>query len=291
MYEFNNQTRVIADLVNVNRLVRETLEYATNRQSYDIKAYNARKAALGQFVAGAKFSSNDEKGEAGDKLNERLKTFYDTIYGDDSTVVTVRGEEVVADSAQHFAIFDNAIPVYLSLRNVIMNQVNIAKKQNMFDYPTLDEVIKEENRFFPGFVHFILFGDLERFFLEYNKARNEAKGAITPQSNFIEKDLVKITQIMAVVRQNALVTTADYYEYIDPLFALIEMTNGRRDLPVGKNFQAVFNDVKNAIAKYVNAEQVTYQTVFSVLFQEAVEDSKKRQQEAAQKAEENSPKA
>ena len=108
----------------------------------------------------------------------------------------------------------------------------------------------------------LMLEELDHQFAEYNKARQEAKGGITAQSNFIQNDINRLVKLFHFSRDNATARNAEYYEVIDPLFALIEMTGGRRDLPQGKNFGEVFISVKKVArektAKWEEAWKAAY---------------------------------
>lgn len=288
MNEFNNYTRVIADFIRVNCIFRDTLEYVMVKPKYDVKMYENRRKALEMAM-----TSNtplkvtcDNSQEAGQKLMEKMQELFSLVYGADSSVVRVRGEELTVDTARHLAIFELVIPIHEEIRKIISAHVDAAKKNNKYDMPLIDETIKTDERYYRGFTDLLLFNELEKLFVEYNKARSEAKGAITPQSNFIQNDIAKIVQLINFVRQNGQVTSADYYAYIDPLFALIEMTSGRRDLPTGRTFKDLFPEVRSLITKFVQENEVSYQKCYSQLVQLAVEDGKRLAEEAKKKSDE-----
>ena len=151
--------------------------------------------------------------------------------------------------------------------------MNGARKEDKMDEPTYDDVISKGEYFYRGMVNMLLLDQFDHLFAEYNKARNEAKGAITPQSNFIQNDISRVVNLFHFVRNNAVARSADYYEVIDPLFALIEMTGGRRDLPVGKNFGDMFTEVKKITREHANKWEVAWKPsydAFNAHFQEEV---------------------
>ena len=155
----------------------------------------------------------------------------------------------------------------------------------MMDEPTFIDVINKEELFYHGLANMLLIDELDHLFAEYNKARNEAKGAITPQSNFISNDINRVVSLMNMLRQRSPIKSNDYYELIDPEFALIEMTSGRRDLPEGKNFGDVFTSVKKIARektiKWENEWKPAYDTFIRHFAEEA---EKMNNQNAANKA-------
>ena len=137
------------------------------------------------------------------------------------------------------------------------------------DEPSYVDLIAKNELFYRGMVNMLLLDQFDHLFAEYNKARNEAKGAITPQSNFIQNDITRVVNLFHFVRNNAVAKSAEYYEVIDPLFALIEMTGGRRDLPEGINFGDIFTNIKQITREHANKWELAWKE-FNKHFQEEV---------------------
>ncbi len=278
MEELNNATRIIADFLNLNATIRDTLEYVMPKTEYSFKAYETRKKVLNLVLSNENsplMITCKNSGEAGEKLLKKFNEFYEDIYGDTSSIVKVRGETIDVDKAQNLTLLELVIPLREEVNRILHAHIAGAKKNNQYNLPLLEEAVKDDERHYRGFAYLLLFNELEKSFLEYNKARNEAKGAITPQSNFIQNDINKIIQLFYFVRQNGQVPTLDYYDMVDPLFALIEATGGRRELKKGTTFRDVFTNVKELITKYLQPNEVNYQKSFGELFRLMVEDSKK----------------
>ncbi len=248
----NNYTIAISSFLRFNVVILNTLEYVMRKDKYDLNAYKARKEIIEKEITTNTplKSCLDNSGEAGKALLEKIQNISNEIYGDNSTIVKLAGDEseLRVDQAQHLLVYESVLPVYEEIRHVIVAHIAQARKENLYDDEILDKTLLATEYFYRGIVNMLLLDDLDRLFAEYNKARQEAKGEITPQSNFIQGDIQKVVGFLNQTRQNSPLTSGDYYELIDPLFALIEMTSGRRDLPVGKNFGDVFTNVKS-IAK------------------------------------------
>lgn len=273
----NNYTAAIASFVRFDVVLFNTLEYVMKKDSYDINAYKARKEIITTEITQNTplKSCLDHSGEAGEKLMSKIKELLSLVYSDESTIVRLGadGKELRVDAAQHIAIYDAVLPIHEELRNIIGAHVQQAIKENMYDEPTFPDVLNKEELFYRGLVNLLLVDDLDHLFAEYNKARQEAQGAITPQSNFIQNDISKVVSFMNMSRQHSPIRSSDYYELIDPEFALIEMTSGRRDLPEGKNFGDVFTDVKKLarekVAKWEDAWKPTYDAFIKHFAEEA----------------------
>lgn len=273
----NNFTAAISSFLRFDVVVFNTLEYVMKKDVYDVNAYKARKEIIQTEIEQNTPLKNclDNSGEAGEKLMNRIKELLSTVYSDESTIVKLNaeGNELRVDSAQHIAVYDAVLPIHEEMRAIMMAHVVEAKKQEKYDEPKLDELMEKEEYFYRGLCNMLLLNDLDHLFAEYNKARQEAKGAITPQSNFIQNDLSRIVGFISNLRQRSPLISSDYYELIDPLFALIEMTNGRRALPEGKNFGDVITSVKtiarDKVMKWENAWKPAYDSYLQYFAEEA----------------------
>ena len=285
----NNYTGAIASFIRFNVVLFNTLEYVMKKDNYDLNAFNARKEIISTEISKNTplKSCLDNSGEAGTKLLEKIKDLLDTIYGDDSTIVrkSADGKELRVDAAQHIAVFEAVLPIHEEVRSIISAHLVQANKQNMMDEPTFIDVINKEELFYHGLANMLLIDELDHLFAEYNKARNEAKGAITPQSNFISNDINRVVSLMNMLRQRSPIKSNDYYELIDPEFALIEMTSGRRDLPEGKNFGDVFTSVKKIAREKTIKWENEWKPAYDAFIRHFAEGAEKmNNQNAANKA-------
>ena len=285
----NNYTGAIASFIRFNVVLFNTLEYVMKKDNYDLNAFNARKEIISTEISKNTplKSCLDNSGEAGTKLLEKIKDLLDTIYGDDSTIVrkSADGKELRVDAAQHIAVFEAVLPIHEEVRSIISAHLAQANKQNMMDEPTFIDVINKEELFYHGLANMLLIDELDHLFAEYNKARNEAKGAITPQSNFISNDINRVVSLMNMLRQRSPIESNDYYELIDPEFALIEMTSGRRDLPEGKNFGDVFTSVKKIAREKTIKWENEWKPAYDAFIRHFAEEAEKmNNQNAANKA-------
>ena len=285
----NNYTGAIASFILFNVVLFNTLEYVMKKDNYDLNAFNARKEIISTEISKNTplKSCLDNSGEAGTKLLEKIKDLLDTIYGDDSTIVrkSADGKELRVDAAQHIAVFEAVLPIHEEVRSIISAHLAQANKQNMMDEPTFIDVINKEELFYHGLANMLLIDELDHLFAEYNKARNEAKGAITPQSNFISNDINRVVSLMNMLRQRSPIKSNDYYELIDPEFALIEMTSGRRDLPEGKNFGDVFTSVKKIAREKTIKWENEWKPAYDAFIRHFAEEAEKmNNQNAANKA-------
>ena len=285
----NNYTGAIASFIRFNVVLFNTLEYVMKKDNYDLNAFNARKEIISTEISKNTplKSCLDNSGEAGTKLLEKIKELLDTIYGDDSTIVrkSADGKELRVDAAQHIAVFEAVLPIHEEVRSIISAHLAQANKQNMMDEPTFIDVINKEELFYHGLANMLLIDELDHLFAEYNKARNEAKGAITPQSNFISNDINRVVSLMNMLRQRSPIKSNDYYELIDPEFALIEMTSGRRDLPEGKNFGDVFTSVKKIAREKTIKWENEWKPAYDAFIRHFAEEAEKmNNQNAANKA-------
>ena len=247
----NNYTAAIASFIRFDVVVFNTLEYAMKKDQYDVNAYKARKEIITTEITQNTPLKNccEHSEEAGKNLLAKINELLDTIYSENSTIVRITqdGNELRVDYSQAIAVFEAVMPIHEELRKIIAAHVAAAVKEEKYDEPTFPDVLNKEEYFYRGLVNMLMLEELDHQFAEYNKARQEAKGGITAQSNFIQNDINRLVKLFHFSRDNATARNAEYYEVIDPLFALIEMTGGRRDLPAGKNFGDMFISVKKVV--------------------------------------------
>ena len=284
----NNYTLAISSFLRFNVVVLNTFEYVMRKDKYEINAYNARKDILHNEITNNTPLKNccDNSGEAGKKLVKLVEDLIDVAYSPASTIVKVSGDgnELRVDHAQHIALYEAVMPLYDEMRNVINAHVQAARKEQKFDDALLEQALNLTEYFYRGLVNMLLLDDLDRLFAEYNKARQEAKGEITPQSNFIQNDIQKVVGFINRSRQTSPITSSDYYELIDPLFALMEMTSGRRDLPSGSNFGEQFTKVKTIAREKTQKWETSWKPVYDSFIKHFDETIREMQKSATPQA-------
>ena len=280
----NNYTAAIASFIRYDVVLFNTLEYATKKDKYDVNAYKARQEIISKEIELNTPLKNclDNSGDAGKNLLEKIKELIRLVYSPESTICKLGPDETElrVDSSQALTIYEQVLPIHEELRKIVEAHVMAARKNNAYDEPTFDDVITKEEYFYRSLVNMIMLDTFDHFFAEYNKARQEAKGAITPQSNFIQNDINKLVNLFQFSRQNAVARSAEYYSMVDPLFTLIEMTGGRRDLPEGKNFGQVFVEVKTKTREVTQKFELAWKPVYDTFIKHFQEEVTKLQQQA-----------
>ena len=278
----NNYTAAIGSFIRYDMIVFNTLEYAMKKEKYDVQAYKARKEIIKNELEQNTplHACLANSGEAGENLTKRINELLNDVYGEDSTILKLSqdGSELRVDYSQALTIFEKVLPIHEEMRKIIEAHMNGSKKEEKMDEPSYEDLIVKNEYFYRGMVNMLLLDQFDHLFAEYNKARNEAKGAITPQSNFIQNDITRVVNLFHFVRNNAVARSAEYYEVIDPLFALIEMTGGRRDLPAGKNFGDVFTNVKQLTREHANKWELAWKPVYDEFNKHFQEEVTKMQQ-------------
>lgn len=280
-----NIQKAIVTLLHYNTIIRDTLEYTIKKKEYNLDFYNFKKrGVLVEIEQNTPLKIFlDKAGENGQKLTTRIKDFYDTIYGDDSTILRVAPEGLRVDHAQHLTVYEQVIILHEEIRRITNVHVDFAKKNNQFDQ-RLEDLIKADERFYRGLVYMTMMNDLEVLYFDYNKVRNEAKGEITPQSNFIQNDISKVTNLMNFTRQNSVATDLAYMNLVDKVFAVIENISGKRDLPVGKTYVDVFKEAKESIANFVKETEFKWRDLYNPVIKELLQASKNSGENQAAKA-------
>ena len=264
----NNYTAAIASFVRFDVVVFNTLEYAMKKDKYEVEGYKARKEIIKTEITQNTPLKNclENSGEAGTKLLEKINELLSEVYSEESIICKLSQDEAElrVDYSQAIKVFELVMPIHEEMRKIIGAHVAAAQKAEKYDEASFPEVLTKEEYFYRGLVNMLMLEELDHQFAEYNKARQEAKGGITAQSNFIQNDINRLVKLFHMSRESAGARSSEYYELIDPLFALIEMTGGRRDLPEGKNFGQVFIETKKIArektAKWENEWKPVYES-------------------------------
>lgn len=283
----NTISRVIVSLVYYNALVRDTLEYTlVNKENYEVSFYDYKRNGI---VNEIKLQTPlktfiDQNGEKGEELRKKLEDFGNTFYSDNSTVIKKASDGLRVDHAQNVKIFEAVIPLHEELNSIIKLHVNYARDNKQLE----DKIVAlqdADERFYRAVALLTLNGELDRQFEEFNKVMRESKGEPTPQSNFIQNDLNTLVKCLATVRQNATAKDNLYTDALDSVFNSVEMMNGKRDLPAGKNFPDVFNDANVKIRDFVQDSEQKWKDTYQPLLEELIEDNKKAREAAENNAE------
>ena len=274
--------RIIVSLIYFNAHVRDTLEYTLERETYDVKAYEQRKRVLSNEL---KVKSPlkvflSRQGENGEKTIQEINQFVDDFYSDSSTVIRNASDGLRVDHAQNLKIIESTIKLHENINSIIRLHVNYAAQHNI-KHEVVDKLAIEDERFYRAVALLTLSREMFRQFQEYNKVRRESKGEKTPQSNFIENDLRTLNSLFFTVKNNATCKDSVYTSACDDLLFAIEMMNGRRDLPSGKNFGDVFNDTSRAIADFIRDSEGKWREYYTPAVNELIADSKAQQEARA----------
>ena len=271
-----NQTSVvITTLLHYNVQVRDTLEYCLRKDSYDKNLFNEKKRSILVEVDQKTPLKNiiDNSGENGEKLEKNIRDFYNEVYGDDSTILHMAEEGLRVDHAQHPAIYKNVLPIHENVNAMILGILKDAHAKNI-DVAQVEEVANAEEAMYRGVAYLTLVQDLNRFFDEYNKARNEAKGEETPASRFIGQDISAMIQNINFVRSNAKLTNAVYKNMEDKIVSLMECMTGRRDLPAGKRFPDIMREAVETINLFVRDAEAKFRSVYPPCIQALLDQVK-----------------
>lgn len=261
-YPINN---VITSFVYYNSLLRDTLEYCMKRDKYNVDAYKYKKNGLINELKISSPLSNVLKnnGEIGQKLNDKLNDFAETVYGDDSTILHLSDDGLRVDHAQHMALIEGVITLHEEVNQIIKTHIAYANKNGMHE-DEMDKLISSDEDFYRAVVLFTLINELEFQFAEYNKTRSEAKGERTAASNFIEQDLGKLAGLFEFSRKQAIANDKNYTDVLDKVSAVFEMTAGKRQLPEGQKFVDVFKEAELKAKDFISSSEVNYRLNYQI---------------------------
>ena len=258
--------------------VRDTLEY-TIKRDHKIEVYENRKKILtDNLEEGTPFGDFlKNNGETGDKIREKIKTFIEDLYSENSTILMPSNDLVRVDSAQVVTLFDMTVGIAETLRDIVYQYVNHGLKNNDADQkvdPLLVQLVSEDERMYRVVLSMLVMRSFEESFAEFQKVMGESKGQPTPQSNFIvQNELVKMAGYLRFSRQHTRCTDNETLDLLDETLKVIEMTEGRRERPNNRSFKDIFDELNNKL----NSFAAKAETAWKQTYQKVVEEVTKNQ--------------
>ena len=258
--------------------VRDTLEY-TIKRDHKIEVYDNRKKILtDNLEEGTPFGDFlKNNGETGDKIREKIKTFIEDLYSENSTILMPSNDIVRVDSAQVVTLFDMTVGIAETLRDIVYQYVNHGLKNTDADQkvdPLLVQLVSEDERMYRVVLSMLVMRSFEESFAEFQKVMGESKGQPTPQSNFIvQNELVKMAGYLRFSRQHTRCTDNETLDLLDETLKVIEMTEGRRERPNNRSFKDIFDELNNKL----NSFAAKAETAWKQTYQKVVEEVTKHQ--------------
>ena len=259
--------------------LRDTLEY-TIKRDHKVEVYENRKKILVENLQeGTPFGDFlKNNGETGDKIREKVQSFIDELYSENSTILTPSGDLVRVDVAQVVTIYDMVVGLTETLRDIVFQYIAYGQNNKEID-PMMVDLANDDERMYRIILSMLVMRSFEESFGEFQKVMGESEGKPTPQSNFIvQNELVKMAGYLRFSRQHTRCTDNETLDLLDETLKVIEMTEGRRQRPDNKGFKEIFDDLNNKL----NAQAAKVETIWKGQYQRVVEEVTKNQQAAAQ---------
>ena len=259
--------------------LRDTLEYAIKRE-HKIEIYeNRKKILIDNLQEGTPFGDFlKNNGETGDKIREKVQSFIDELYSENSTILVPSGESVRVDTAQIVTLYDMAVGLTETLRDIVFQYIAYGQNNKEID-PMMVDLVNDDERMYRIILSMLVMRSFQESFAEFQKVMSESQGKPTPQSNFIvQNELVKMAGFLRFSRQHTRCTDNETLDILDETLKVIEMTEGRRQRPDNKGFKEIFDDLNNKL----NAQAAKLETIWKGQYQRVVEEVTKNQQAAAQ---------
>ena len=261
--------------------VRDTLEYTISRE-HKVEVYENRKRILtDNLQEGTPFGDFlKNNGETGDKIKEKLQSFIEDLYSENSTILMPSGDIVRVDIGQLVTLYDMVVGLTETLRDIVFQYVNhgltTTDENQKIDQMMVALVGLDENMY-RIVLSMLVMRTFETSFGEFQKVMGESQGKPTPQSNFIvQNELVKLAGYLRFSRQHARCTDNETLDLLDDTLKVIEMTEGRRQRPDNKGFKEIFDDLN----KRLNEAAAKFENMWKSQYQKVVEEVTKGQKPA-----------
>ena len=259
--------------------VRDTLEY-TIKRDHKIEVYENRKKVLtDNLEEGTPFGDFlKNNGETGEKIKEKIKSFIEDLYSENSTILIPSGETVRVDVAQLVTLFDMTVGIAETLRDIVYQYVNHGLKSQDQEQKVDDllvQLVSEDERMYRVVLSMLVMRSFEESFAEFQKVMNESKGQPTPQSNFIvQNELVKLAGYLRFSRQHTRCTDNETLDLLDETLKVIEMTEGRRQRPNNRGFKDIFDELNNKLNTFAAQAEGAWKQTYQKVVEEVTASSK-----------------
>ena len=246
--------------------IRDTLEYSIKRD-HSVEVFNSRKKILEENLQeGTPFGDFlKNNGEAGDKIREKVNSFINDLYSENSTILMPSGDKVRVDYAQMVTLFDMTVGLTETLRDIVFQYLQYGINNKEID-SLLVKLVDEDEKMYRVVLAMLTMRVFQESFAEFQKVMSESQGKPTPQSNFIvQNELAKLAGFLRFSRQHAHCTDNETLDLLDETNRVLEMTEGRRQREDNKGFKEIFDNLNKKLndttAKYEAAWKQTYQKV------------------------------
>ena len=259
--------------------LRDTMEYAIKRD-HKVEIYESRKKILTENLEeGTPFGDFlKNNGEAGDKIREKVQSFLENLYSEQSTILVPSGELVRVDVGQLVALFDMTVGLSETLRDIVYQYIAYGQERKEID-PMIVGLMSDDERMYRIVLSMLVMRSFQESFAEFQKVMAESQGKQTPQSNFIvQNELVKYSGFLRFSRQHTRCTDNETLDLLDETLKVIEMTEGRRQRPDNKGFKEIFDDLNNKL----NSTAAKFEGVWKQTYTRVVAEVTKNQQPAEQ---------
>lgn len=267
-------TAYIFGIYQLSMMVRDAIAYVApqGQKTFAKEAYERRaqtfKLLTGEGSPFAHFVSiNKDKAE---KLLTNLEEFRIDVYSPESTIFRVVGETVEVDNSQHIRVYDMAIGIYQTFSDILKGYLNFGETNPDFD-KRINTLVAEDEYYFRSLAHYALVNDLFKLFTEYSEARHRDKSEDNPVAKFINEDIKKVIGFINFLDKHNKVKSNTYKLMTDGVKAFIENMSGQRELPPGKNFPEVFNELNALVLKTLQDAEGKWRDIFMPIAREHAE--------------------
>lgn len=267
----NATTQYIMGIYQLAMIVRDTLGYVAPRKDSQFKKdiYEHRAQSFKLLVApGSPFnhflSLNEKNAE---KLLKNITDFETEIYSSESRIFRVTGDVVEVDKSQAKQVYNMSIGIYQTLLDILKGYLQHAEENGNLEAHVRD-VINADEYYFRSLAHYALVNDLFSLFKEYSEAMRAHNGESNPIAKFINEDINELTKYVAFMDQHNNVKNVTYKKLADMTKAFIENMSGRRDLPEGKHFPDIFNELNDFALRTLQDAEVKWRELFMPLAKE-----------------------
>lgn len=283
----NMNNHFIFGIMQLNILLRDTLEYTLPNREFNPEHYDKRvegfKALLMPNSPIMRFLESNKEQE--EKIKENFNNFIEAVYGEESRIVRKIDNKIEVDKAGIIDLYEMVLGLNQTVADIVNGYLKNAKDNNLQD-EAVEKSNFAEDEYFRSIANYVIVNSIIGLFDEFQNASREAKGQPSPAINFINAEIQRLAGFLNFIKQHSKIVAVGYNETVDKVNILMESISGKRQLPEGTNFPQLFKATQEVLAKQIAYAENAYRSAFAPVLDDYVKTNVELQKNRSKNQEE-----
>lgn len=284
----NMNNHYIFGIMQINSLLRDTLEYALPGREFNPDHYDKRVEgfnALLQENAPLKAFLNNNP-EQKEKINENFTNFVNAIYSPEATIVRKIDNKIEVDKAGFLDLFEMVLGLNQTVQDIVNGYLKNARDNNQQD-ENMEIANYNGDLYFRAVANFVIIHQVVDSFNEFQIASREAKGQPSPAVNFIQSEIQKLVGFLNFIKTHSRIRDVGFNQSLDQINILVETISGKRNLPSGTTFDNLYKTTKEVLYKELATAEANHKQTFTVVLNDYIQTNHELQKRSSQQTEKN----